>query len=492
MALLATVSAHDLEFIDIDDMVDRLDATLTTVEGLERYEGHLLNWYDTRTLAPLCPAYVSTVDSGNLAGALITLASALPRMASADSVSAHTAERLHDLAARAEALFGAMNFKPLYDARRQLFAVGYRLADAETAGRLDVSRYDLLASEARLASFLAICKGDVPESHWFHLGRAVTAVRGRPVLLSWSATLFEYVMPLLLMRTYAGTLLDESCRTAIRRQIDYAARLGVPWGVSESAYSAVDRHGTYQYKAFGVPGLGMKRGLGEELVVAPYASALAAMLVPAQSAKNLRRLAAIGVEGEYGFADAVDYTDRTQITGAGMTDLTRPVIVQTYMAHHQGMTLVALANALVGDRMVDRFHSDSRVRATELLLQERRPRDLPPRALSVADEVHVTAPPPLPVRVYRTPHTVHPHTQFLSNGRLISVVTNAGGGALLRDELAITRSRRDATLDPGSAYIYLRDVWSGDVWSPTYHPTATEPDDYLASFRPDRATIRSS
>ncbi len=214
MALLATVSAHDLEFIDIDDMVDRLDATLTTVEGLERYEGHLLNWYDTRTLAPLCPAYVSTVDSGNLAGALITLASALPRMASADSVSAHTAERLHDLAARAEALFGAMNFKPLYDARRQLFAVGYRLADAEAAGRLDVSRYDLLASESRLASFLAICKGDVPESHWFHLGRAVTAVRGAPVLLSWSATLFEYVMPLLLMRTYAGTLLDESCRIA--------------------------------------------------------------------------------------------------------------------------------------------------------------------------------------------------------------------------------------------------------------------------------------
>jgi cyclic beta-1,2-glucan synthetase len=233
----------------------------------------------------------------------------------------------------------------------------------------------------------------------------------------------------------------------------------------------------------------MKRGLGEELVVAPYASALAAMLVPVQSATNLRRLAAIGVEGEYGFADAVDYTDRTQTTGAGITDRSHPVIVQTYMAHHQGMTLVALANALAGDRMVARFHADARVQATELLLQERRPRDVPRRVVPIAADVQLAATPPLPVRVYRTPHTVYPHAQFLSNGRLVSVVTNAGGGALLRDELAIARSRRDATLDPGSAYIYLRDVWSGDVWSPTYHPTATEPDDYLASFRPDRATI---
>ena len=134
---------------------------------------------------------------------------------------------------------------------------------ARVHGRLDVSRYDLLASEARLASFLAISKGDVPESHWFHLGRAVTAVHGAPVLLSWSATLFEYLMPLLLTRTYPGTLLDESCRMAVRRHIDYGDELGVPWGISESAYSAVDRHGTYQYKAFGVPGLGLKRGLGE-------------------------------------------------------------------------------------------------------------------------------------------------------------------------------------------------------------------------------------
>jgi cyclic beta-1,2-glucan synthetase len=488
MALLATVSAHDLGFIEIDDMTARLDATLTTVEGLPRFEGHLFNWYDIDTLEPLQPVYVSTVDSGNLAAALVTLASALPRLALLPPVSAITAALLRDLGARAGVLFDGMNFTPLYDAQRQLFAVGYRLPTSDAPGRLDPSRYDLLASEARLASFLAISKGDVPESHWFHLGRLATAIHGVPVLLSWSATLFEYLMPLLVTRTYAGTLLDESSRMAVRRQISYGARLGVPWGISESAYSAVDWHGTYQYKAFGVPGLGLKRGLGDELVVAPYASALAAMLVPVQSARNLRRLSALGLEGDYGFFDAVDYTDRAH--GAGFADVRHPVIVRTYMAHHQGMTLVALANVLLGDAMVTRFHLDRRVQASELLLQERPPRDVRVQPRAHVDDVRFDAPPPLPVRRYRSAQTMYPHTQFLSNGRLVSIVTNAGGGGLLCDGLAITRLRRDATLDPGSSFLYLRDVWSGEVWSATQHPTAVEPDEYLVTFRPDRATMR--
>ncbi len=490
MGLLATVSAQDMGFIDAADMAARLDATLTTVEGLERFDGHLFNWYDTQTLAPLRPAYVSTVDSGNLAGALVTLSAGLPRLAADLPMSTATAAQLRDLGVRAGALFNAMDFRRLYDARRQLFSVGYRPAEGEGEGHLDASRYDLLASEARLASFLAICKGDVPESHWFHLGRAVTAVHGAPVLVSWSATLFEYLMPLLLVRTYPGTLLDESCRMAVRHQIDYGATLGVPWGISESAYSAVDRHGTYQYKAFGVPGLGLKRGLGDELVVAPYATALAAMLAPGPSAANLRRLADLGLRGAHGFFDAADFTNRGQDGGEAAIHVTAPTIVRTYMAHHQGMTVVALANALLDDRMVSRFHLDSRVQATELLLQERLPREVPSRRPRLADDVHMPTLPPAPVRVYRTAHTVFPYAQFLSNGRLVSVVTNAGGGSLARDGVAITRSRRDVTLDPGSTHLYLRDVWSGAIWSPTYNPTAVEPDEYLVSFRPDRATFR--
>jgi cyclic beta-1,2-glucan synthetase len=482
MALLATLAAHDFGFIDVDGLARRIDATLTTVESLERFEGHLLNWYDTRTLAPLSPLYVSTVDSGNLAGALLTVSVALRRL------------HLDELAARAVALFDNTNFAFLYDTQRQLFTIGYRLADDEGPGRPDASYYDLLASEARLASFLAIAKGDVPESHWFHLGRAVTSVRGAPVLLSWSATMFEYLMPLLVMRSYPETLLDASCRLAVRRQVDYAADRGVPWGISESAYNVVDRHDTFQYKAFGIPGLGMKRGLGDELVIAPYATALAAMVDPVQSAANLRRLTAAGLEGDYGFFDAIDYTARESDPDVPAPRAELPAagtVVRTYLAHHAGMTLVAIANALLGDRMVERFHSETRVQATELLLQERVPRHAPAIQPRPLDEMRVVASPPaVTMRQYRSPHTVFPHAQFLSNGNYATIVTNAGGGASFCRGLAVTKSRRDPTRDPGSQFVYLRDVRSGAVWSAAYHPTAAEPDEYVVEFRPERATFR--
>ncbi len=480
LGLLSTLAAHDLGFIGTTELASRIDRTLTTVEQLERFEGHLFNWYDTQTLAPLPPAYVSTVDSGNLAGALVTLSIGLRDIAP-------------PLAARATAFFDAMNFRFLFDPTRQLFAIGYRLGDVDGAGRLDPAYYDLLASEARLASFLAIAKGDVPELHWFHLGRSVTSVRGAPVLLSWSATLFEYLMPLLVMRTYPNTLLDESCRLVVRRQMDYAAACGVPWGISESAYNLVDRHGHYQYKAFGVPGLGLKRGLGDEVVVAPYATALAVMLDPVASTANLRRLAAAGLEGEYGFFDAIDYTHRGP-DAIGHDDEAEPaagVVVPAYLAHHEGMTLVALTNALLGDRMVERFHAEPRVQATELLLQERVPREvatIEPRPL---DEMRVAAPiASIPVRRYRSPHTVFPITQFLSNGNYVTSVTNAGGGASVWRGLPVTRWRRDATRDADGQFIYLRDVRSGVVWSAAYQPSRREPDEYSVTFSADRAIFR--
>jgi cyclic beta-1,2-glucan synthetase len=477
LGLLATLAAHDLGFIDTGDLVGRIDRTLTTVEQLERFEGHLLNWYDTRTLEPLWPAYVSTVDSGNLAGALLTLSVGLRDLAPL-------------LSARATALFDAMNFGCLFDPKRQLFAIGYRMADADGAGQLDTSYYDLLASEARIASFIAIAKGDVPERHWFRLGRAITSVRGAPVLLSWSATLFEYLMPLLVMRTYPNTLLDESCRLVVQRQMDYAASRGVPWGMSESAYDLVDRHGTYQYKAFGVPGLGLKRGLGDEVVVAPYASALAVMIDPVAGTANLRRLAAAGLEGEYGFFDAIDYTQRGPEPDAH-EEPAGGAIVWTYMAHHEGMTLVALTNALLGDRMVERFHAEPRVQATELLLQERVPRHvaaIEPRPL---DEMRVAAPVvAVPVRRFRSAHTTFPHTQFLSNGNYVISVTNAGGGASVWRGLPVTRWHRDATRDADGQFVYLRDVRSGEVWSATYQPTRFEPDEYVATLSPERVSVR--
>ena len=477
LGLLATLAAHDLTLIDTPDLVRRVGVTLTTIEGLPRHEGHLLNWYDTRTLTPLWPLYVSTVDSGNLAGALMTLAVGL-------------AETAPDLAARATALVEAMNFRLLLEPRRQLFSIGYRLPDADGPGRLDPAFYDLLASEARLASFVAIAKGDAAEAHWFRLGRPVGSVHGAPVLLSWSATMFEYLMPLLVMRSYPQTLLDASCRLAVQRQIEYARAAGVPWGISESAYNQVDRHGTYQYKAFGVPGLGLKRGLGHEVVVAPYATALALAIDPVAAVTNLRRLAGAGLAGGYGFFDAVDYTPRNT-DALGPAEPSPGVVVPAYFAHHEGMTLVAVVNALFGDRMVARFHADPRVQATELLLQERLPRHVTPIEPRPHDEMRVTGPvSSAPVRTFRTPHTFVPHTQFLSNGRYVTSITNAGGGTSAWGGVPVTRWRRNPTRDADGQFLYLRDVRSGEVWSAAHQPTGRPADEYAVTFSVDRATIR--
>ena len=387
-----------------------------------------------------------------------------------------------------------MNFRLLYDQQRGLLSVGYRPADAEGPGRLDNAYYDLLASEARLASFIAIAKGDVPETHWFRLGRPITSVSGVPTLLSWGATLFEYLMPLLVMRSYPETLLDETCHMAVVRQIRCGEECGVPWGISECAYNVVDRHGTYQYKAFGVPGLGLRRGLGDELVVAPYATALAAMLEPVRAAENFRRLAAIGLDGPYGYYDAIDYTSRDVDQTERQPRATRQgsdgAIVRASMAHHQGMTLVSIANALLDDRMVDRFHADPRVKATELLLQERVPRLVPvtqPRPLEAtraASPVSADA-----LRRFRSAATQFPHAAFLSNGNYVTVITTAGGGSSRCRGRSVTRERRDGTCDPGGQFIYLRDVRTGSVWSATAQPFGTEPQDYLVTLAPERATF---
>jgi cyclic beta-1,2-glucan synthetase len=481
MGLLATLAAHDLGFIAADELASRVDATLTTMEGLERFEGHLLNWYDTESLAPLAPRYVSTVDSGNLAAALSTVAEGLREVG------------LSSLALRAASFADGIRFRFLYEPQRRLLAIGYRLADSEGPGRLDQAHYDLLASEARLASFIGIAKGDLPEVHWFHLGRLVTEVAGTPTLLSWSATMFEYLLPLLFMKSYPETLLERSCRMAVRRQIEYAAGHGVPWGISESAYNLVDHHGTYQYKAFGVPGLGLRRGLGDELVIAPYATALAALIDPREAARNLRRLEAEGVLGDCGFYEAVDYTHGKGEDAQGMR-ASRPgsgTVVRSFMAHHQGMTLVAVANVLHGDAMVRRFHADPRVQATERLLQERVPRHAPVAQPRPVEESRAPGPvPALAVRRYRSPHTRFAHAQFLSNGSYTTVVTNAGGGASFCEGRVVTRHREDPTADPGSQFIYLRDVRSGSTWSAAYLPTRVEPEDYVVTFLPEKATFR--
>jgi cyclic beta-1,2-glucan synthetase len=410
------------------------------------------------------------------------LAAALDRSAAA---AAGLTRRLGALARGAAELFAAMDFRFLYHPGRRLFAIGYRVAD----GELDPGYYDLLASEARLASFVAIAKEDVPAAHWFQLGRPLTPIARGAALVSWSGSMFEYLMPALMMRSPAHSLLDQTCRLVVRRQIQYGADRSVPWGVSESAFNARDLELTYQYSNFGVPGLGLKRGLSEDLVVAPYATALAAMFEPLAAGRNFARLEKAGAAGRYGFYEAVDYTASRLPEGQQLA------VVQAYMAHHQGMSLIALANTLDVRRdgaMLARFHAAPIVQATELLLQERTPRDVAvarPRAEEVAAAAQVGGLVLPTVRRYHSPHDAVPRTHLLSNGRYAVMLTAAGAGYSRVRDLAITRFREDVTRDCWGSFIFYRDMQSGDVWSAGYQASGAEPDSYEVLFSEDRAEI---
>ncbi|HEV3023286.1 MAG TPA: glucoamylase family protein [Pirellulales bacterium] len=387
----------------------------------------------------------------------------------------HVAERCRELA--------DMDFSFLFDKSRDLFAIGYNVDDR----RLDGSFYDLLASEARLASFVTIAQGQVGQEHWFALGRMLTSTAGAPALLSWSGSMFEYVMPLLVMPTYANTLLDQTYRAIVRRQVDYGRQRGVPWGISESGFNTLDLNMNYQYRAFGVPGLGLKRGLAEDLVIAPYASALALMVDPEAACRNLERLVEEGCEGAYGMYEAVDYTPSRLPRG------TKRVVVRQFMAHHQGMSLLSLAYLLLDRPMQRRFDADPMLRAADLLLQERLPKAAAPIFPHVAETsaTHTAAAEEEgTMRVFTDPGGAAPEVNLLSNGRYHVMITSAGGGYSRWRDLAVTRWREDPTRDCWGSFCYLRDLESGAVWSTAWQPTLTYTKRYQAIFTQARAEFR--
>jgi cyclic beta-1,2-glucan synthetase len=393
--------------------------------------------------------------------------------------SASLNERLAAIEATARRLSEEMQFGFLFDRQRRLLSIG-----CTADGTLDPNCYDLLASEARLASFIAIAKNDVPARHWFRLGRPVTPIGKGAALISWSGSMFEYLMPSLVMRAPAGSLLDQTSRLVVERQIHYGAKLGVPWGISESAYNARDLELTYQYSNFGVPGLGLKRGLSENAVVAPYATALAAMVDPTVAMRNFERLAGIGARGRFGFNEALDYTRSRLPDGAEVA------IVRAYMAHHQGMTIVAIANVLFDGKMRARFHAEPSIQATELLLQERAPRDVStvhPRAQEVTAAAPLADARTPEVRRLHGAHDAVPQTHLLSNGRYSVMLTGAGSGYSRWGDIGVTRWRQDVTRDDSGSYIFLRDVASGAVWSAGYQPSGIEPQSYQVTFTEDRA-----
>ena len=568
--LLATTAAHDLGWIGRADAVARLERTLATVQRMPRFRGHLYNWHGTDDLRVLEPAYVSSVDSGNLAGHLIAVAQAcaewkrepageagwraglsdslllaecafiaaatpedevlaeqlgqlvetaaeqapLERLlplslaaaararsifeANSDVVfwfeavhaclAGHAADRELDLAPRlaavehlARELAMGMDFSFLLDQDKKLLSIGFSVA----TNQLDPSCYDLLASEARLASLFAIAKGDVETRHWFRLGRQATPMGAGSALISWSGSMFEYLMPSLVMRAPVGSVLAETNRRIVDRQRTYGAALDIPWGISESSYNARDLEMTYQYSNFGVPGLGLKRGLSESRVVAPYATGLAAMVAPVEALRNYMRLGALGAEGRYGFYEAVDFTASRLPAGAEHS------IVRSFMAHHQGMTVTAIANCVQDGRLRSRFHSEPIIKAVDLLLQERVPRDAseaPPHA----EEVKVAAHEPdyVPaVRSFPSPATTAPTAHLLSNGSYGVMLTPTGAGFSRWRDLAVTRWRDDPTTAPHGSFIFARDRASGAAWSAAVQPSRVDPANHTAVFSEHQATF---
>ena len=377
-------------------------------------------------------------------------------------------ERLRLLARDARAFAMAMDFRFLLDPERKLLSIGYSVAD----NRLDTSCYDLLASEARLASLFAIAKGDVPAKHWFRMGRTSTVVRHRSALVSWSGSMFEYLMPSLVMRAPDESLIADSNRMAVIRQQDYAASRGVPWGISESAFNARDFEFTYQYSNFGVPGLGLKRGLADNLVIAPYATGLASMIDAPAALANYRALASIGGVGRYGYYEAIDFT-RTRLP-----EDQRCAIVRNFMAHHQGMTIVSIANVLFDGRMRERFHREPMIIASELLLQERFPREVssPVLQIEIATNDRTASDATSAIRRSEGRTSGPPVTHLMSNGRYAVMVTASGAGYSRWGDIAITRWREDPTSDGDGSFVYLRDCETQRVWSASTLPLGNVPD----------------
>jgi cyclic beta-1,2-glucan synthetase len=425
-------------------------------------------------------AMLDTTSEASTLPASVILTRALEQCAGA---AADILKRLTQLASTSQRFSDEMDFTFLFDGDRKLFTIGYNVSTSRT----DQSYYDLLASEARLASFVAVAKGDVSQEHWFRMGRPLAKVNGGRALISWSGTMFEYLMPLLVMRNYPETLLDETYRAVVRRQIEYGNERGVPWGISEAAYNVRDLQLNYQYGPFGVPGLGLKRGLSEDLVVAPYATMLAAAVEPSAAIENLRRLQEQDALGAFGFYEAIDFT--AERLPQGQTQM----VIRAFMAHHQGMSLVALLNLIKPQRAEFYFHSDPSVQATELLLQERVPVGVQaahPRAEEVLTGRVAQSVQGMIARVYETADHDTPRTQLLSNGSYNVMVTAAGAGYSLCEGNAVTRWREDVTRDNWGAFVYLRDVRSGEVWSAGHQPIRKRAQSYRVSFSEDKADFR--
>ena len=370
LSMLAVIASYDLGFEDLEPTIDRLVNIIDTVFELPKWNGHLYNWYNIKTKQPLIPRYVSTVDSGNLVGYMYTTRAFLEEIKERAKMEptpnypwAKTEPTLNVPIYKLTQMIEETDFRVLYSEEQRLFSIGFNIEE----NKLTDSYYDLLASEARQASLVAIAKKDVPQKHWNNLNRTLTVLKKYKGLISWSGTTFEYLMPNINIPRYKGSLLDESCKFLIMNQIEYSQSLGLPWGISEAAFNLKDLHSNYQYKAFGIPWLGLKRGLADEMVVSTYGSVLAITDKPLEVVKNLKILKEQGMYNKYGFYESIDYTPERLSKGKKYEP------VKTYMAHHQALILLSINNLFNNKIFQKRFMKNPEIEAVSILLQERMP-----------------------------------------------------------------------------------------------------------------------
>ena len=477
LGILAVISSYYLGFENQKDTISLLNLIIQKIDVLSKWNGHLYNWYDIQTLEPLKPSYVSTVDSGNFVSYLYTLKSFLIKeLEKKDKMEKETIEQIKYILEVTEKIIKNTDFSKLYSEETRLFSIGFSM----DTNKLENSYYDLLASEARNASLIAISKKDIPSKHWNNLSRSLTVLNKHKGLISWAGTSFEYLMPNIIIPTYEGTLLDESCKFMVYSQQEYSKKLGIPWGISESAFNLKDLNGNYQYKSFGIPWLGLKRGLADEMVASPYGSILAINQEPKEVLKNIKELEKQGALGNYGFYEAVDYTP------SRLKPKQRREIIKTYMAHHQGLILVSITNLFKDNIMQKRFIDNSSIQAVNILLEERMPENMiitkekkeKPQKLVYTDYEDYSE------RIFTKMDLDFINSNVVSNEDYTIVINEKGEGYSKYKDICVNRYKQTADKEQG-IFFFLKNIRTKRIWTTGQMKYLAKPDKRKTVFAPD-------
>ena len=469
LGLLSVVSAYDLEFISLETAVNLIEKMIETIEKLPKWNGHLYNWYNTLNLMPLVPRYISTVDSGNLVGYLYTLRGFLQDILD----KYESKEKINNLIQIISKIINDTDFSLLYDKEKSIFSIGYNLEE----GKLTNSYYDLLASEARQASLVAIAKRDIPAKHWSNLSRTLTVLDKYKGLVSWSGTAFEYLMPNINIPKYSGSLLDEACKFMIYSQQKYSKKLGIPWGISESAFNLKDLNSNYQYKAFGIPWLGLKRGLADEMVVSSYGSVLAISEKPDDVIQNLKVLEKEDMRGKYGLYESIDYTPNRVPYGK------KSVPVKTYMAHHQALILLSIDNLINNNILQKRFMNNPEIRTIDILLQENMPENviITKERKEKIDKIKYVGYNSYTEKIYTKINEKLNNYNLISNGEYSTIIDEKGNGFSKYKDIQVNRFKETNDYKQG-IYFYIKNIRTKKVWKSVY---TNNVDEYKVHFTPD-------